>query len=151
LVWAFTWRGAFVAAGATGFVWLAFWLWLYRKPEEHPRVSAAELACIQSDPPERLELVPYAKLLPCKETWAYGAPKFLTDGVWWFYAIWLPTYWRNTFHLKMEESSFPLMLAFGVSILGGLYGGYLPGRLIERGKSVGAARKTTLLVCAICV
>ena len=51
----------------------------------------------------------------------------------------------------MEESSFPLMLAFGVSILGGLYGGYLPGRLIERGKSVGAARKTTLLVCAICV
>jgi len=43
------------------------------------------------------------------------------------------------------------MLAFGVSILGGLYGGYLSGALIKRGKSVGAARKTALFVCAVCV
>src|SRR5271157_2831370 len=38
------WRGVFVVTGSTGFIWLAFWLWLYRKPEEHPRISPAELA-----------------------------------------------------------------------------------------------------------
>src|SRR6476661_9062579 len=29
------WRGAFLGIGALGFVWLVFWLLIYRKPEEH--------------------------------------------------------------------------------------------------------------------
>ena len=57
LVFAVGWRGAFVVAGALGLVWLCFWLWLYRKPEEHRKVSAQELAHIQSDPPEKTERV----------------------------------------------------------------------------------------------
>ncbi len=44
------WRSAFVLTGALGFVWLIFWLLLYRKPEEHPRLSKAELDYICSDP-----------------------------------------------------------------------------------------------------
>jgi ACS family hexuronate transporter-like MFS transporter len=151
LVAAFTWRGAFVSAGATGFVWLAFWLWLYRKPEEHPRVSESELAFIESDPAEKLERVPWARLLPCKETWAFGLAKLLTDGVWWFYIFWLPGYWQKTFHLTLESNRLPVMLSFGVSIVGGIYGGYLSGALIKRGKSLGVARKTALLVCALAI
>src|SRR5467141_4790921 len=37
------WRGAFVGIGSLGFVWLVFWLLIYRKPEDHPSVSQAEL------------------------------------------------------------------------------------------------------------
>ncbi len=151
LVVAFTWRGAFAAAGATGFVWLTFWLWLYRRPEEHPRVSKAELAHIQSDPPENLARVPWARLLPCKETWAFGLAKLLTDGVWWFYIFWLPGYWQKTFHLTLEGNRLPVMLSFGISIVGGIYGGYLSGALIKRGESVGVARKTALFLCALCI
>jgi ACS family hexuronate transporter-like MFS transporter len=143
------WRGAFVACGSAGFIWLAFWLRMYRKPESHPRVSAEELAYIQSDPAERTERVPWGKLLPCKETWAFGGAKFLTDGVWWFYSFWLPGYWQVTFHQKLGGTSLPLIIAFGVSILGGIGGGYLSGALIGRGKSVGTARKSAMLVCAI--
>src|SRR5277367_6587180 len=44
------WRGAFVGIGSLGFVWLIFWLLIYRKPAEHPRVSKAELDYIRSDP-----------------------------------------------------------------------------------------------------
>src|SRR6185369_14211643 len=36
------WRWAFVVTGLVGFVWLLFWLLLYRRPEEHPRLSKAE-------------------------------------------------------------------------------------------------------------
>ena len=143
------WRGAFAACGSIGFLWLAFWLRMYRKPESHPRVSADELAYIQSDPAERTERVPYAKLFPCKETWAFGGAKFLTDGVWWFYSFWLPGSWQITFHQKLGGTSLPLMIAFGVSILGGIGGGYLSGALIKRGKSVGMARKSAMLVCAV--
>jgi ACS family hexuronate transporter-like MFS transporter len=148
LVVAFTWRGGFVVAGASGFLWLAFWLWLYRKPEEHPRVSAAELAHIESDPPETVARVPWARLLPCKETWAFGGAKFLTDGVWWFYIFWLPGYWQKTFNLSLESNRLPVMLSFGIAAVGSIYGGYLSGALIKRGKSVGTARKTALFLCA---
>jgi MFS family permease len=36
---AFGWKWAFVITGLVGFVWLAFWLALYRRPEEHQRLS----------------------------------------------------------------------------------------------------------------
>src|ERR1700726_4298 len=36
------WRWAFLFTGALGFVWLALWLILYRRPEEHPRCTQSE-------------------------------------------------------------------------------------------------------------
>ena len=55
------WRWAFVITGATGFAWLAAWLAIYRKPEEHPRLSRAELAHIRSDPVEPTVTIPWAQ------------------------------------------------------------------------------------------
>src|ERR1700712_2523056 len=46
---AWGWQAAFLIIGALGFVWMAAWLCLYRKPEEQARLSAAELAYIRSD------------------------------------------------------------------------------------------------------
>src|SRR6185503_17165994 len=46
------WRWAFILTGAIGFLWLLFWLPVYRRPDEHPKVSKAELDHIQSDPPD---------------------------------------------------------------------------------------------------
>jgi len=43
----------------SGFVWLVFWLMIYRRPEEHPRLSTAELAYIQSDPAEPTTKIPW--------------------------------------------------------------------------------------------
>ncbi|HYK87893.1 MAG TPA: MFS transporter, partial [Acidobacteriota bacterium] len=41
------WRAAFIVTGAIGFLWLFFWLPLYRPPEVHPRLSKVELAYIR--------------------------------------------------------------------------------------------------------
>jgi MFS transporter, ACS family, hexuronate transporter len=147
----FTWRGAFVATGATGFVWLAFWLWLYRKPEEHPGVSAAELALIQSDPVEKTSGVPWVKLFPCKETWAFAIAKFFTDPIWWFYLFWLPRYLQGTFKLSLTESRGPIVAVYAISCLGSIGGGYISAFLLKRGRSHNAARKTAMLICALAV
>src|SRR5436853_3781926 len=56
------WRWAFVITGALGFVWLIFWLLLYRKPEEHFRVCKAELEYIRSDPAESVAKVKWISL-----------------------------------------------------------------------------------------
>jgi MFS transporter, ACS family, hexuronate transporter len=140
-----------VATGSTGFVWLAFWLWLYRKPAEHPGVSASELALIQSDPPERTSSVPWAQLFPLRETWAFAVAKFFTDPVWWFYLFWLPRYVAETFHLTLGKTSAPILTVYAMSCFGSIGGGWLSSSLIKRGKSVNFARKITMLICAICV
>src|SRR5690606_9953317 len=46
---AYGWEASFIIIGALGFVWMGFWIFLYKKPHEHPRVNAAELAYIQQD------------------------------------------------------------------------------------------------------
>jgi MFS transporter, ACS family, hexuronate transporter len=147
----FGWRGAFVATGALGFVWLAFWLAIYRKPEEHPRVSAAELALIRSDPSESAKAIPWARLFPLRETWAFAFGKFLTDPVWWFYIFWLPRYVQETFHLTLGKSSAPILVVYAASTIGSVGGGALSSMMLKRGKSVNASRKTALLLCALAV
>jgi len=147
----FTWRGAFVATGATGFIWLIFWIWLYRKPEDHPRVSVEELAYIQSDPVEKTANVPWARLFPCKETWAFAIAKFLTDPIWWFYLFWLPRYLQETFHLSLTESRTPVVVVYVISCAGSIGGGYISAFLLKRNFSHNAARKIAMLICALAV
>ena len=146
------WRMAFVAAGSLGFIWLIFWIWLYRKPEEHKSVSAEELALIQSDPiDERTATMSWLSLFPRRETWAFAIGKFLTDPIWWFWTFWLPRYFQKTFHLTLGKSSAPLMAIYAFTCVGSIGGGWLSSFLLGRGWSLNAARKTALLVCALCV
>src|SRR5687768_4618582 len=86
------WRMAFIVTGMLGFVWLLFWIPLYRRPHQHPRVTPGELAHIQSDPSEANATFPYKNILRRRETWAFAIGKFMTDPIWWFYLYWLPKF-----------------------------------------------------------
>jgi ACS family hexuronate transporter-like MFS transporter len=145
------WRGAFFGTGMLGFLWLVFWLWLYARPESHPRVSPEELRLIESDPVERVPSLPWRSLFPKRETWAFAAGKFLTDAIWWFYIFWLPRYLQGTFHLNLEQSRRPVVAVYVLAIGGSVGGGWLSSFLLRRGLPVNFARKATLLVCALCV
>jgi ACS family hexuronate transporter-like MFS transporter len=146
-----SWRGSFVVAGSFGVVWLMFWLFIYRRPEEHPRVSKAEIALILSDPGEKIERVPWSHVLPCKEAWAFAAGKFLTDPVWWFYLFWIPGYLQGTFHLSLAQSRTPVVMAYAISIIGSVGGGWISGAMIQRGMTPNLARKLAMLLCVVCI
>jgi len=128
-----------------------FWLWLYAKPEDHPRVSPAELELIQSDPVGRLERVPWMHVLPHKETWAFAIAKFLTDPIWWFYLFWLPGYLQTTYHLSIQKSRTPVVIIYAISIFGSVGGGWFSSVFVKLGMSLNAARKTAMLICALAV
>jgi MFS transporter, ACS family, hexuronate transporter len=145
------WRSAFLITGALGFVWLAFWLALYRKPEEHPRLSKPELEYIRSDPEQPAGKIKWAKLLPHRQTWAFVTGKFLLDPVWWFYLFWVPDFLQRKHGLALMSVGLPIVVIYVISDIGSVAGGWLSSALIQQGKSVNLARKTTMLVCAICV
>jgi MFS transporter, ACS family, hexuronate transporter len=132
-------------------VWLTIWLLYYDRPERHRGVSQAELNLILSDPVEKVESVPWRRVVPRKETWAFAIGKFLTDPIWWFYLFWIPGYLQSTFHLSLAQNRVPVMLAYSISIGGSIGGGWLSSRLIQRGVSANVARKSTMLVCVLCI
>src|SRR5258707_7734773 len=145
------WRWAFIITGALGFVWLVFWITLYRKPEEHPRVSSAELAYIRSDPVEPVARIPWARLLPHRQTWAFAAGKFCTDPIWWFFLFWLPKFLHETYGLTLSGLGLPLVVIYLAADVGSIGGGWLSSTLIKRGRSVNGRRRTAMLICALCV
>ena len=150
----FGWRWAFIFTGALGFIWVVAWLALYRKPHEHPRVKQPELDHINCDPPEAETKIPWLRLLPHRQTWAFAVAKFMTDPVWWFYLFWIPGFLHDKYHVPADSiTSFglPLVVIYLAADIGSVGGGWLSSILIKRGWSINAARKTAMLICAICV
>jgi ACS family hexuronate transporter-like MFS transporter len=145
------WQWAFIITGTLGFVWLIFWLMIYRRPEEHPKVKPAELAHIQSDPAEPTTRIPWARLLPHRQTWAFAVGKFLTDPIWWVYLFWLPKFLNTNYKLNITQIGLPLVVIYVVADIGSIGGGWLSSTLIKRGWSVNKARKTAMLICALAV
>ncbi|MBC7797752.1 MAG: MFS transporter [Pyrinomonadaceae bacterium] len=145
------WQWAFVITGALGFIWLGFWLAIYRKPEEHPKLTKAELAYIQSDAEESLTKIPWLRLIPHRQTWAFASGKFLTDPIWWVYLFWLPKFLNTNYNLNITQLGLPLIVIYVIADFGSIGGGWFSSYLIKRGWSVNAARKTAMLICAIAV
>jgi ACS family hexuronate transporter-like MFS transporter len=152
---AWGWRAAFVVTGAVTFVWLIAWLAMYRSPGAHPKLSAAELAYIRSSDEaasaQVAVLVSWAKLLRLRETWAYALGKFLTDPIWWLYLFWLPDFLSKRYNLDLKSFGPPLVAIYLMSDIGSVAGGWGSSRLMKTGRSANAARKTTMLICALAV
>jgi MFS transporter, ACS family, hexuronate transporter len=159
LVLAWGWRAAFLITGASGLVLLAFWLIVYRRPQEHPRVGAAELAHIESDPADPPGKVSWLVALRTRQAWAFIVGKFMTDPVWWLFLFWLPDFFAKTHGLTLLPQGGGIFVTFGPALvavylladIGSIGGGWLSSWLIKRGWSVNAGRKTAMLICAVCV
>jgi MFS transporter, ACS family, hexuronate transporter len=150
---ALPWPWAFYVVGSLGFVWLIFWLLLYRLPQDHPSVSKNELAYILSDrqdtsPKSKIKL---SALLPHPQTWAFIVGKLCIDPIWWFWLFWAPDLFQRRFGMSLKQIVVPILVIYLVSDVGSVAGGWLSSHLIARGSSVNAARKTVMLICAIAV
>lgn len=151
------WQWAFIITGGLGFLWLISWFAYYDSPARHKKVGKAELEYIHSDVDEQgdaaraHEKVSWLKLLTYRQTWSFFFGKFLTDPVWWFYLFWLPSFLNKEYGMEQTELAIPVALVYTLSTLGSIFGGWLPGYLIESGWPVYRARKTSMFVFALFV
>jgi len=145
------WQAAFVITGLIGLSWIALWLPVYRKPSEHPKLSQTELAYIESDPPDPKTKIAWSRLFPHRQTWAYSIGKFMIDSIWWFYLFWFPLFMNDRFGVDLKGIGLPLVTVYLLADVGSVMGGWLSSSLIAKGWTVNAARKTAMLLCAICI
>jgi ACS family hexuronate transporter-like MFS transporter len=134
-------------------LWVFLWWPLYRSPEHHRSVSGAELEYIRSDPPDPPQKYPWPRMFVHRQTWAFFLGKFLTDPWWWFYLFWVPSFLNTQFGVTVDARQIgpPMVVIFTLASVGSIGGGWLSSRLIKRGWSVNAGRKTAMLVCALAV
>ena len=145
------WRGAFVITAVIDLCWIFAWLAIYKKPEAHPRVSQAELAIIQGEGMEATVKIPWRRLIPHRQMWAFALAKFMTDPFWWFYLFGSPDFFNKKFHLDPEGRKYLIMLIYVVASVGSIAGGWLVEAFMKKGWNVNRARKTTMLICAALV
>jgi ACS family hexuronate transporter-like MFS transporter len=165
------WRSAFLFTGALGLLWALAWFWFYHLPENHPNISAEELALLNESETERqgggesitqsvnetanlqrLSLSPSPTLsyfFRFPETWGLMLARIISDPVWWFYLFWLPKYLTEARGLSKKEMALVLWIPYLLSDAGSVLGGWYSGKLIAGGSRVLQARKTVMLWSAL--
>lgn len=145
------WRYAFCITFVLSMIWILLWWRTYKQPDLHPKVAKPELDYILSDSvKETAEKIPWIKVLPVRETWAFAVSK-LTDAVWWFYLFWGGLFLNAEFGLQLKGLALPLIIIYLLADAGSIFGGWLSSTLIKRGWQINKARKTTLLICGLIV
>ncbi|KAK1183829.1 MFS transporter [Streptomyces sp. NBS 14/10] len=145
------WRLSFVVIGVAGLLWLVGWAAVYRDPEEHPRVSAAELAHIRSDRGATAATtsggteVPWRDLLSDPQVWALTTGYVFRSLAGAFFLTWYPSYLLDD--RGFSEADFgmvgwiPSLIAIGSTVLGGI----VSDRLLASGRSPNLARKIPIV------
>src|SRR5690606_37570330 len=154
---AYGWEASFIIIGALGFIWMGFWVFMYKKPHVHSKVNEAELAYIQQD--DLVDLQSKAGDLPkrkmsfveafgYRQTWAFAVGKFMTDGVWWFFLFWTPAYLSSVYDLDSTQSALHIFVLYALTLLS-IIGGWLPTYFVdEKGMNPYAGRMRAMLIFA---
>jgi MFS transporter, ACS family, hexuronate transporter len=154
------WEMSFIIIGALGFIWMGFWIFIYNKPQQNPKVNDAELEYINQDTAEERkanngnELVKrkigFAESFKYKQTWAFAFGKFMTDGVWWFFLFWTPAYLSSVYGLSSDTGIAQLLLfvLYAITLLS-IIGGWLPSYFVDKkGMNPYAGRMRSMLIFA---
>jgi MFS transporter, ACS family, hexuronate transporter len=148
------WETAFIIIGGIGILWLLLWLYFYERPEKQKRLSAEEYQYINGGEEEKdentsTEKVSWIKLLGYKQTWSFTIGKLLTDGVWWFFLFWLPAYMKAQYGMVDKAIVVPLAVLYTLSMIGSVFGGWLPMHFIKKGYKVYDGRMKAMFLIAL--
>jgi ACS family hexuronate transporter-like MFS transporter len=152
---AYGWEMSFLIIGALGFVWMGFWVFMYKKPAVHPKVNEHELAYIhQDDAADNIvqgsiqKRITFGQAFRYKQTWAFAFGKFMTDGVWWFFLFWTPAYLSSVYGLDSTQSAGQIFVLYAITLLS-IIGGWLPTYFVEKkGMNPYAGRMKAMLIFA---
>ncbi len=149
------WKLTFVVIGAIGLLWLIPWLIINKKgPKEHPWITEAERQYIIEGQPETVvsagKGLSWGELLTTRRSYAVILGRFFLDPVWWMFVAWLPIYLFDVHGFDIKSIGMTAWVPYVGAMVGSLAGGWYSGAMMRRGRTVGFARKSAVVIgCAI--
>lgn len=149
------WRMAFILNGFVGLLWVVPWVVLYRLPQKSKYIREEELSLIEgsagtgTQPAEARAQKPWTwgEVFTCRAVWLLVLARLITDPAWYFYQFWFPKYLNAERHLTQEQLKIT-WIVYAAAGVGSLLGGWLSGRLIQRGVAPVSSRLWIMLGCA---
>ena len=141
------WRAAFVGTGVLGFVWVGLWLGLYRQVARSmtPKDPGSEPGPAAPAEPR----MAWPELVRDRRGLGLMIARFTSDGAFYFFVFWLPTYLAGVRGFEIREIGLFAWMPFLASDLGALTGGFGSTYLIRRGWSIDASRKIVMWTGAV--
>jgi ACS family hexuronate transporter-like MFS transporter len=154
------WRASFIVMAVLGLGWAVAWYCLTTEtPDEHPKVSAQELADIN----EGQEAAPHAgeahpsiwEVIRKPSVFVTGISLFCYNYILFFFITWFPTYLVDAKGISLQNMSLVSSLPWIVGALGYLGGGILVDAIFKMtGKRIFSRKVvlvTSLLISAVCI
>jgi ACS family glucarate transporter-like MFS transporter len=130
----FGWRGAFIAFGAMGMLWVIAFVYFFRDtPEQHPGVNEEEKLVIREGGRESHKPPPlsWKNMLKSPTLWCLSLMYFCSNAGWCFFITWDVTYYKKVLGLQgpaMNIASGAPLFFGGVACL---LGGFLTDRQVR--------------------
>lgn len=158
----FDWRAAFLCTGLAGLVYAVAWYAIYRRPDEHPRLTAAERAHIESEgttPPAARPGWPEIRAMLADPAFrTIAIPRFLAEPAWQTFNFWIPLYLAKERGMDLKHIAMFAWLPFLMADIGGLTGGYISpwiARITRRplitARVIGASMAALLMIGPGCI
>jgi D-galactonate transporter len=155
----YSWRAAFVVVALVGLVWVAAWVMLVTdRPEQHPKLSAAEQAEIlqpvqdEAPPPAVSSL---GELLRRPAILATAFAFFGYAYILYFFLSWFPSYLTMVHHLSIQRMGVVNVIPWLVGFVGLASGGFVCDYVYRLTGRPLFARKlvlvSSLVIAAACV
>jgi sugar phosphate permease len=153
------WRSVFYVIGVLSLMWAILYLTAYRNmPEEHKKVSDAELARIRGlDEQGNIKRanvagrpkVPWSILLRHSNMWAVMCAYAAYIYSLWFFLSWLPSYLVEYRKFTLIKTGFFASMPLLAGVVGDAFGGWLTDTLLEKTNNLKFARRSVGIVAML--
>lgn len=150
LIAAISWRGSFVVVGIISLFWALAWCVYFRNdPNQHKSITPEEVAAIPPYGGEKkgTARVPWARL--GSRMTPVIVVYFCYGWTLWLFLSWIPSFFKNEYHLDLQNSALFASGVFLSGVFGDTLGGIVSDKLFERTKNLNTARRNLVAVMMV--
>ncbi len=143
-----SWRAVFIFAGATGFIWLFYWLKYAKKlPAQEAGIRIPDDNA--GKPAKKGKGLGIKKLLSDRTAYVFIGMRFLLDPVLYFYMFWIPRYLSDVHDLSLGLIGNLLWIPFLALGVANIFGGWVSDLVFIKTNNVDFARKLIMGIGAV--
>lgn len=149
------WKMSFVITGGIAVAYAILWLLTYREPDDHPTVTASELAYIRQDEVVDASGKVESKPIPMFKLFTYPVIMKVTIAyalylyVWTVFMSWMPTYFVQVREMSLSEMGTAAMIPYIVAVIMELTGGKVFDTWHAKGATVSQLRRTGMGIAMV--